>query len=177
MLMQDILELLKNRRSIRSYKPDAIPDELLNRVLEAGLYAPTGMGRQEVIILKITKEEVVRKLGYINGELMGKSGFDAFYGAPAVLCVLADTDVPTAVFDGCSVISGMLAEATSLGLGTCWVHRGREQFETPEGQKILQSAGIDPARYIGIDNLAIGYAEGPVPKAAPRKPGRIFSIE
>lgn len=101
---------------------------------------------------------------------------DAFYGAPVVLAVLSPKEIGTAVYDGSSIITNMLNEASSLGLGSCWIHRGKEQFETEEGRKILEKAGIDPDKYAGIDNVIIGYPDGPVPAAAPRKDGRVFSI-
>ncbi len=174
--MCDILNVLTGRRSVRKYRKDPVPEELLEKILEAGLYAPTGMNRQQTIILKITDPDTVRSLGLINGRLMGSEGMDAFYGAPAVLAVLSPKDDPTAVEDGCSVIANMLNEAASLGLGSCWIHRGKKQFETPEGQEILRRAGIDPDAYLGIDNVIVGYADGPQPEAAPRKEGRIFSL-
>lgn len=175
--MSDILEVLKTRRSIRKYKPDPVPEEQIEKVIEAGLYAPTGMGRQQTIILKITEPETVRTLGLINGKLMGQENMDAFYGAPVLLAVLSRKDDPTAVFDGCSVISNMLNEAASLGLGSCWIHRGKEQFETPEGIEVLKRAGIDPDQYVGIDNVVLGIMDGDLPKAAPRKDGRVFSLD
>ena len=113
--MSDILEELKNRRSIRWYEEKPVPEELLEKIVEAGLYAPSGMGRQAVRILVITDDKTVRTLGKINGQIMGKEGFDAFYGAPAVLCVLADRDNPTGIYDGSSAITNMLDEAASLG--------------------------------------------------------------
>ena len=174
--MEDILEVLKGRRSVRRYKSDPVPEELLDKIVEAGLYAPTGMNRQETIILKITRPEVVRQLGLANGRLMGKENTDAFYGAPAVLCVLSKRDIPTAIFDGCSVLSNMMNEAASLGLGSCWIHRGKEQFETEEGKKILAQAGIDSSRYVGIDSLVVGYPDGVTAPASPRKEGRAYSI-
>ena len=165
--MEDILEVLKGRRSVRRYKSDPVPEELLGKIVEAGLYAPTGMNRQETIILKITRPEVVRQLGLANGRLMGKENTDAFYGAPAVLCVLSKRDIPTAIFDGCSVLSNMMS---------CWIHRGKEQFETEEGKKILAQAGIDSSRYVGIDSLVVGYPDGVTAPASPRKEGRTYSI-
>lgn len=173
----DILESLKTRRSVRKFTAERVPEELLTRVVEAGLYAPTGMGRQAPVILKITDPATVRALGLCNGKIMtGKEGVDAFYGAPAVLCVLAPKDDPTAVWDGSSVITNMLNEAASLSLGSCWIHRGREQFETPEGRDILKKAGIDPDAFLGIDSVILGIPDGPLPKAAPRREGRVFTI-
>ena len=174
--MADILRALKTRRAIRSFKEKAVPENLLDEIVEAGLYAPTGMGRQETIILKITDPDTVRKLGFINGKILGHEGMDAFYGAPAVLSVLSKKGNPTAVYDGCSAISNMLNEAASLGLGSCWIHRGKEQFETEEGKTILKKAGIDPDEYFGIDNVIVGYTEGNTPAPAPRKEGRVYSI-
>jgi nitroreductase len=172
----DIIEVLKSRRSIRKYKADPVPEKLLDEIVEAGLYAPTGMDRQQAIILIITDPATLRELGLINGKIMGHEGMDAFYGAPAVLAVLSKKDDPTAVYDGCSVISNMINEAASLGLGSCWIHRGKEQFATEEGRAILQKAGINPDEYVGIDNVAVGYPDGDAPKASARKEGRVFSI-
>ena len=174
--MSDILEELKNRRSIRRYEEKPVPEELLEKIVEAGLYAPSGMGRQAVRILVITDDKTVRTLGKINGQIMGKEGFDAFYGAPAVLCVLADRDNPTGIYDGSSAITNMLDEAASLGLGSCWIHRGKEQFETEKGREILSEAGIDPDTVTGIDNVIVGYGTGEKPVAAERKNGRVYRI-
>lgn len=174
--MADILDVLTARRSIRRYKSDPVPAELIDKVIEAGLYAPTGMDRQQTIILKITDSEIVRKLGRLNGRIMGHDDMDAFYGAPVVLAVLSAKNDPTGIHDGCSVISNMLNEAASLGLGSCWIHRGREQFETEEGRAILRKAGIDPDAYEGVDSVILGYGEGALPTASPRKGGRVFSL-
>jgi nitroreductase len=174
--MTDILNELKNRRSIRSYTDEPVPEELLDKIIEAGLYAPTGMNSQLVYILKITDPKTVRQLGLINGSIMGQKDFDGFYGAPAVLCVLADRKDQVAAFDGSSVMSNMLNEASSLGLGCCWVHRGKEQFETEEGRAILKKAGLDPDQVTGIGNVVVGYMKGEKPQASPRKEGRVYSI-
>ena len=171
----DILRVLKSRRSVRKYTSQVVAEDLLDRIVEAGLYAPTGMNRQAVIILKITDQATVRQLGHINGTIMG-TGNDAFYGAPAVLCVLARRDNPTGLYDGCAVITNMLNEAESLGLGSCWIHRGKEQFETEEGKSILKRAGIDPDTYIGIDNVIVGYQDGEKITAPARKENRVYSI-
>lgn len=176
------MELAALPRNIWKHLADGILNAFVSirgnhqEILEAELYAPSGMGAQQAVILKITDPETVRTLGKINGKIMGHDEFDAFYGAPVVFAVLAPKDSATAVFDGSSVITNMLNEAASLGLGSCWIHRAKEQFETEEGRKILQKAGIDPDKYIGIDNVILGYADGPVRDAAPRKDGRVFSI-
>ncbi|MGI6118094.1 MAG: nitroreductase [Bilifractor sp.] len=175
--MQDIYDVLVTRRSIRKFKADPVPEDQIQRIIETGLYAPTGMDRQQTIILKITDPETIHTLGMVNGRLMGKGEVDGFYGAPVVLAVLSRKDNPNSIFDGCSVISNMLNETASLGLGGCWIHRGKEQFETKEGIAILKKAGINPDEYEGVDNVVLGYIDGEYPKPNPRKDGRVFSID
>lgn len=174
--IEDILETLKTRRSVRSYKSDPVPEELISRVVEAGLFAPTGMNRQATILLVLTDPDAVRTLGKVNGAMMGHEGMDAFYGAPAVICVLAKKDDPTAIFDGSAAITNMLNEAASLGLGSCWIHRGKEQFETKEGREILTRAGIDPDTVVGIDSAVLSFPAVENPAAAPRKEGRVYRV-
>lgn len=174
--MHDILDVLKGRRSVRKYKEEPVPEDLMEEIIQAGLYAPTGMNRQETLILKITEPSAVRELGQINGKLMGREGFDGFYGAPAVLCIFSKRGARTGIHDGCSVLSNMMNEAASLGLGTCWIHRGKEQFETPEGKELLKKSGIDGDAYECVDSVVVGFPEGEIPPAGPRKEGRVFSI-
>ncbi len=174
--MEDILEILKTRRSVRSYRSDPVPEDQISKVVEAGLYAPTGMGRQATILLVLTDPDTVRTLGKVNGAIMGHEGMDAFYGAPVCICVLARKDDPTAIFDGSAALTNMLNEAASLGLGSCWIHRGKEQFETKEGKEILTRAGIDPDTVVGIDSMILGFPAAENPAAAPRKEGRVYRV-
>ena len=171
----DTLECLKTRRSVRAYKPDAVPTELIDKILEAGTFAPTGMGRQSPIIVAITNKEVRDQLSKLNAGVMG-SDDDPFYGASAVLVVLARKDVPTHVYDGSLVMGNLLNAAHELGLASCWIHRAKEEFETDEGRAILTGLGIDADEYEGIGNCIVGYAEGAEPEAKPRKEDYIFRI-
>lgn len=169
------LEALKTRRSCRAYKPDPVPAELIDKILEAGTFAPTGMGRQSPIIVAITNKAVRDQLSRLNASVMGGED-DPFYGAPVVLVVLARKDIGTHVYDGSLVMGNMLNAAHELGLGSCWIHRAKEEFETPEGREILAGLGIDASEYEGIGNCIVGYAEDPAPEAAPRKDGYIYRI-
>ena len=169
------LEALKTRRSCRAYKPDPVPAKLIDKILEAGTFAPTGMGRQSPIIVAITNKAVRDQLSRLNASVMGGED-DPFYGAPVVLVVLARKDIGTHVYDGSLVIGNMLNAAHELGLGSCWIHRAKEEFETPEGREILAGLGIDAGEYEGIGNCIVGYAENPAPEAAPRKDDYIYRI-
>ena len=173
--MNDKLEFLATRRSCRSYKPDPVPKELLDQVLTAGTYAASGMGRQSPIILAVTNKEIRDKLSRINAGIMGRDG-DPFYGAPAVLVVLAKKDFPTYIYDGSLVMGELMHAAHAVGLATCWIHRAKETFELPEGQELLRSLGITD-EYEGIGNCIIGYADGPLPEAKPRKENWIYPVE
>lgn len=172
--MNEIIQNMLTRRSIRKYRPDPVPQELLNEVLTAGEYAATGMGRQSPIILAVTDKAVRDELSAINAKIMGRDG-DSFYGAPAVLVVLADKSVPTHVYDGTLVMGNLMNAAHAVGLGSCWIHRAKETFELPEGKAILAKLGIE-GDYEGIGNLIIGYPDE-VKEAKPRKDNYVYYIK
>lgn len=169
------LKSIKTRRSIRKYKSDPVPQELLNKIIDAGLYAPSGMGRQATIILSVANKEVRDQLSKLNARIMG-TDTDPFYGAPAVLIVLAKKDCPTGIYDGSLVMQNLMLAAHELGLGSCWIHRAKEEFELPEGKELLKSLGIED-EYEGIGHCIIGYADGDAPSPAERKEHRVYSVD
>lgn len=172
--MNPVLQAIESRRSVRRFKPDMVPAELLDQVLQAGTYAATGMGRQSPIILAVTDLKVRDQLSRMNAAIMG-SDKDPFYGAPVVLVVLADKSRPTCVYDGSLVMGNLMLAAHSLGLGSCWIHRAKEEFESPEGKALLASLGIQ-GDYEGIGHCILGYPEGELPQPAPRKENWIYRI-
>ncbi len=174
MVQNETLENLKTRRAIRSYTDSVPPKELIRKITEAGTYAPTGMGRQSPIIVAVTDKSVRDRISRMNAAVMG-SDSDPFYGAPVVLVVLADKDCPTYLYDGSLVMGNLLNAAHAVGLGSCWIHRAKEVFESEEGKALLKEWGIE-GNYEGIGNCIIGYAaETPAPK--PRKPDYVRYIE
>lgn len=172
--MESTIHTIKNRRSIRRYKPDAVPDAVLAEIAEAGIYAPSGMNTQTPIILVITDRAVRDKLAAANAQVMGREG-DPFYGAPAVLVVLAKKDCFTAVYDGSLVMENLMLAATEKGLGSCWIHRAKEVFELPEWRSWLASLGVE-GEYVGIGNCIVGYPDGELPMPSPRKGKRIYFV-
>lgn len=171
--MNEIIQNMITRRSIKKYKPDRVPREMLDQILKAGTYAACGMGRQSPIIIAVTDKTVRDELSALNAKIMGASG-DPFYGAPAVLIVLADKSIPTHVYDGSLVMGNLMNAAHALGLGSCWIHRAKETFELPEGKALLNKLGIT-GDYEGIGNCIVGY---PAEKkeAKPRKENYIYYI-
>ena len=174
--MNEVIQAMETRRSIRSYKPDMVPDEIIDQIMEAGTYAASGMGCQSPIIVAVTSREVRDRLAKMNAKIGGwKPDFDPFYGAPVVLIVLADRARATAVYDGSLVMGNLMLAAHALGIGSCWIHRAKEEFDSEEGKQILAALGIQ-GDYEGIGHCFLGYEQQPAAPAAPRKAGRLFRI-
>ncbi|MCI8537649.1 MAG: nitroreductase family protein [Oscillospiraceae bacterium] len=175
--MSGVLDKMKSRRSVRAYRPDMVPQEILDQIVEAGLYAASGKGCQDTIIIQVTNKELRDKIAEMNCKIGGwKEGFDPFYGAPAMLIVLAKKDGPNRVYDGSLVMGNLMLAAHELGVGSCWIHRAREEFETEWGKELLRSLGME-GEYEGIGHCALGYADGEAPKAAERKANRVFYVK
>lgn len=173
--MSEVLEVIKTRRSIRKYKPDMVPKEIIDQIIEAGTYAATGRGKQSPIIIAVTDKKMRDQLSRMNAAIMGNPDMDPFYGAPVVLIVLADKSRPTYIYDGSLVMGNLMLAAKALGIGSCWIHRAKEEFESEEGKAILKSLGIE-GDYEGIGHCVLGYADGPEPEAAPRKDTYVYHI-
>ena len=175
--MNEVIKAMKERRSIRKFKAEMPSKADLEQIVEAGLYAANGRGRQAVLTIAVTDKELRDKLSAVNNEIMGgPEGNDPFYGAPAILIVLANKEVPTAPYDGSLVMGNLMLAAHSLGLGSIWIHRAKEEFEMPEYQKLLKDLGIE-GEWEGIGHCAVGYIDGENPAAAPRNDGRVFWVE
>ena len=175
--MNDIIKAMKERRSIRKFKSDMVSQQDINEIIDAGLYAANGMGRQAVITVAVTNKELRDKISKDNCKIGGwDDGFDPFYNAPVILIVLAEKDWRNRVYDGSLVIGNMMLAAHSLGLGSIWIHRAKEEFETEEYRKLLKDIGVE-GEWEGIGHCAIGYIDGDVPKPAPRKENRVYFIE
>ncbi len=172
--MNETIKNLLERRSCRKYKKEQIKDDDLNLILKAGEYAPTGMGRQSPIIVVLQNKEKIEKLSKINAKIMGIDK-DPFYGAPTVLVVLADKNIGTHIEDGSLVLGNLMNAAYSLGLGSCWIHRAKEEFETEEGKELLKEWNI-PENYVGIGHCILGYPEEKS-EAKPRKDGYIRFVK
>ena len=172
----EALENMKTRRSVRSFKPDAVPTGLLDQILEAGTYAATGMNRQSPIILAVTDKKLRDQLSDMNRRIMGGAeGSDPFYGAPVVLVVLADKSAATYVYDGSLVMGNLMLAAASLGLGSCWINRAKEEFESDEGRALLRQWGIE-GNWVGVGHCILGYPAADPKPAAPRKPDYIVKV-
>lgn len=166
--MNEVLKLLKQRRSIRRYKAEQIKDAELDAILEAGTYAPSGMGKQSAVMVVLQDRETIAALSKINAEIQGNPGTDPFYGAPTVVAVLADSTSYNWLKDGSLVMGNLMNAAASLGVGSCWINRCGETFDRPEGRAYLEKWGLGES-FKGVGYCILGYAEGEVPAPRPRK--------
>ena len=170
----EFLDLLLTRRSVRAYKPDPVPEALLEEVLRAGTYAPTGGGRQSPVLVAVTDRAARDEISRLNAAVMGKDT-DPYYGAPVLVLALADPASSTWVEDASCALENMMLAAHALGLGSVWVHREREIFDREAGKALLRAWGL-PETLRGVGSIALGYASGPAPAPAPRKDGYIVRV-
>ena len=175
--MNETLKAMKERRSIRKFKPDMPKKEHLEQIVEAGIYAANGRGQQATVTVAVTNKEMRNKISEINRKIGGwTEGFDPFYGAPVILIVLANKNCNTYIYDGSLVMGNMMLAAHSLGLGSIWIHRAKEEFETEQWRKFLSDLGIE-GEWEGIGHCAVGYVDGDLPQAAKRKENRVYWVE
>ena len=140
-MMNETIKTLLERRSIRGYKKDLVPAEILDQILEAGEYAPSGMGMQGTMMVVTQNAELVAKLSQMNADVMGN----------------------------------LMNAAHALGVDSCWIHRAREVFDSPEGKALKAQWGV-PESYVGIGHCVLGYRSGEYPEAKARKAGFVIRV-
>ena len=166
----EALEVLKNRRAIRTYRPEQITNEALNAVLEEGTFAPTGGGTQGVKIVAVQTPENVAAVDALNAKVLNNPGAHPYYGAPTILLVFETEACFTHELDGAAVCTNMLNAAYAVGLGSYWIHRCKQMFEPPKGKALLKQRGL-PETLTGVASIALGYADCEQPVAKPRRDG------
>ena len=175
--MNSVLEAIRERRSIRRFRPEAPSREEIEQVIDAGLRAASGKNFQTSLIVAVTDHALRDRLMEMNRRIGGwQEGFDPFYGAPVVLIVLAERDRPNHVYDGSLTMGNLMLAAHALGLGSCWINRAREEFDSEEGKEILRALGVE-GDWEGIGHCILGYPDGEAPKAPALRPGRVVWAE
>ena len=174
-MTNEVLKAIEARRSCRSYEARQISTEELAAVTRAGTWAPTAKGLQSPKMVVVQDAETMAKLERMNAAVLGNPDAHPFYGAPTAVVVFADTQVPTYMQDGSLVLGTMLLAASSIGLGSCWINRAKEMFESAEGKALMKEWGIADT-YAGVACCILGYADGPLPEAKPRKNDYIVRV-
>jgi len=172
--MNETLKVLKTRRSIRAYQPRQITPGELDAILEAGAYAPSGMGKQSATMVVVQDAPTLALLSGLNAEILG-SASDPFYGAPTAVAVLADPQRPKKGSEGSLTLGNLMNAAAALGIGSCWINRAKETFERPEGKALLKKWGL-PENLRGVGYCVLGYAAGDAPAPKPRREGAIVRV-
>jgi len=168
-MKKEAIEVLMNRRAIRCYKAEQVSQEELTAVLEAGTYAPTSRGLQTPYIVAVQEPEDLALVKKLNAQIKGKPDEDPYYGAPTVVIVFAPDDVG-GVISASAVMDNMVNAAYAVGLGSCWIHRPREMFQTEEGKALMRKWGLDES-LCGVASMALGYADCEQPQPEARKEG------
>lgn len=175
--MNEIIDAMKKRRSVRKFKSDMPPKSDIEQIIEAGLYAASGKNMQSAKIIAITNKTLRDEISALNCKIGGwDEGFDPFYNAPVILMVIADKSFPTSIYDGSLVMGNLMLAAHSLGLGSIWIHRAKEECETPEIKKLIADLGIE-GEWEGVGHCAVGYADVDTSKILERKPDRVYWVE
>ena len=170
-----VLKSLKERRSIRRYEARQVEEDKLRTILEVGTYAATGMNRQSPIMVVVQDPDTREKLRKMNAAIMGNPDMDPFYGAPTIVIVPADPNIPTCVEDGSLVMGNLMNAAYAVGVDSCWIHRARQEFDSEEGKQLLREWGIK-GDYIGVGHCILGYRDCDMPEAKPRKQTYIYRV-
>lgn len=163
----EVLKAIRERRSIRRFKPEQVTDEELKTILEAGTWAPTGHGSQDPWIVAVQNEALRKRLTQLNAQIMGVSN-DPYYGAPTLVLVFASKDNENNYRDGSLVLGNMMLAAHSIGLASCWINREDKMFETAEGKQIMKELNL-PDGLMGVGALSLGYAASQPHTVKPRK--------
>lgn len=190
-----LMDLIKTRHSIRKYTDEQISREDLERILEAGNYAPSAGGGQRSMMVGVRNKELTAKLGIMNMAKFNRANLagahvskeqpsviddpgmkNEFYGAPAVAAVFGQNNFLFRTADAFCCAENMVLQATELGIASCIISRGEETFMGEEGQALLKEWGV-PENYSAVCFVILGFIDGQQPHTKPRRPGRVSIIE
>ncbi|MEM2514300.1 MAG: nitroreductase family protein [Candidatus Bathyarchaeia archaeon] len=174
--MNETIKVIKNRRSIRKFKPGPIPEEYLKEILECAILAPNARNQQKWHFTVIQNKEIIAKMTSILRENLLKSGidflvervkdpnFNPFGGAPVVILITADKSARFVEFDCAAAAENIMIAAESLGLGSHVMAMTEFIFMSDEGRDLKKELGV-PEGYEHICTVALGYKdESPPPK-------------
>ena len=175
-MSNEMLNLIRQRRSIRNYEARQIPASDLDAILEAGCYAPSAMNEQPWRFTVLQDSEVRSWfLQTCRRALHKDDDFDPFYGAPTIVLVSAKKDAIAPQCDASLAMENMFLAAASLGIGSCWIHCVNDVFASPEGEALKQRLHI-PADHISVGSCILGYSAEGLPAPKPRQEGVIVKF-
>lgn len=192
--MNEVLQNIMTRRSIRKYSDTPISDEILLQIAQAGLYAPNAGSGQRAMMVVSTNKQVNQNLGKYNyaafqedfkgrlnshvsaeqpSVLDDPSIRDGFYGAPIIITLFAPANFLYSREDCCMMAENMMLVANSLGVGSCYIARAEKTFGTEYGKSLINTWNI-PEKYMAFGHVLLGYAQKKQTNVKPRRDGRII---
>lgn len=187
--MNAVFDAIAGRRSIRSYRPAPLAREDVERIVTAGLYAPSARNRQpwhvtallgQSRIDRVTAElkaAVVRMPDNPYKAFVGKADYTVNYRAPVFIMVSADPQASVMAMADCAlVLQNMFLAAQALGIGSCWINQLGSACADAGFRAFLTELGLPPGHYI-YGSACFGYAQGPAPTAPPRREGTVTYLE
>lgn len=181
--MNEIVNSILSRRSVRKFKREQISDEDLQVILEAGKFAPSAMNQQSWHFTVIQNKELLQKINqackfaFINSgnknfaDRAKAENFQIFYEAPTLIIVTADANAIAPQNDGSLALGNMFNAAQALNIGSCWIHGVGFMLFSEEGKALKNELGI-PKGYVFVGSGAFGFADME-PAAPPRKEGTV----
>lgn len=168
------MDCLLTRRSVRSYREEKPPRELIEQVVTAGQYAPSAMGRQSAFYVAVQEAQMVKKLSQMNAQVMNAAS-DPFYGAPCVVLAFAQRGSQNSVEDATLGLGNMMNAAHALGLGSCWINRVKEMFDSPQGYALMRTLGV-PEDMEGVGSCILGYAKDATAAPKARRANAVYIV-
>jgi len=195
--MNEIIENILSRRSIRKYKEEQIKDEDLNLILEAAKFAPSGSNNQKWHFIVVQNGEKLQELNKLvidafikleadentygalkAGKAASKSeDYSFYYNAPTLIIVTNQSNgYKNAMADSALAIGNTFLAANSLGLGSCWINQMAWFAEDKKLRKALFEMGMPETDKV-FGAVSLGYKDGPDPKPKERKDGTIIKVK
>jgi len=181
----DMMEAIYQRRSVRDYRPDAVPQEAIDALVAAAVHAPSAMNLQPWAFIVIEGREILSRCAerakhylletlepnsplYRYRAQLSEPSFDIFYGAPALIVIAATSDAAQAAEDCCMAAQNLLLAAHGIGLGTCCIGFARPWLSLSDTKSELQI----PEIYAPVVPIVVGYPG----RAAPRVPRKLPEV-
>jgi len=186
--MNDTINIIKNRRSIRQFKPQPVPDTVLQEIMECAILAPNAMCQQKWHFSVIQNRDFLARMVSITRDNLINSGveflakrarepnFNPYYNAPAVIFVTSEEKTRFSQIDASLAAENIMIAAEALGLGSHAMTSTEFLFNSETGKAIGKKMGI-PEGYTHVCAIALGYKEGESPAARPRNKDVITFIK
>lgn len=176
--MNEVIRNILDRRSVRSYTDEQVPESIILEIIKAGTQAPNGMGVKPLRFVVVTDRDAMKRYSDVAKQLfigmlqqggpseqtegmvrrLSNPDFHIFYHAPVLVLVFTAPSALTPVEDGALAAENMMLAARSFGLGSCWIGFGKPLMHSPE---LMEEAGVPEGHQL-IAPLVFGY-----PKAEP----------